>query len=118
MRALQVGGVDGAESLVEGGAQDAFVDQVCHIVEQMMLRDHVSRLERRAREHQFPVDRHRLALEGRDREFRGIVDQAELALRRDEIRDRLVVLVGEGEARDQATGGTFSFSICSFIGLE
>src|SRR5215207_5015003 len=48
MCALQVSRVDGAKSLVEGGAQDALVDQVRHIVEQMVLRDHVSRLERRA----------------------------------------------------------------------
>jgi hypothetical protein len=47
------------------------------------------------------VDRDCLALEGRDGEFWGIVDQAELALRRDEIGDRLVVLVGEGEACDE-----------------
>ena len=47
------------------------------------------------------MDRDGLALEGTGGEFRGIVDQAELALRRHEIGDRLVVLVGEGKAGDQ-----------------
>src|ERR1700754_145617 len=51
MRAFEVRGVDRAQGLVEGGAQHALVDEVGHIVEQVMLRDHVRRLERGAGEH-------------------------------------------------------------------
>src|SRR5664279_5827060 len=46
MRSLEIGGVDGAKGLVERGAQDALVDEVRDIVEQIVLRDHVRRLER------------------------------------------------------------------------
>ena len=45
MCALEVGGVDGAEGLVERGAQHALVEEVGNVVQQMMLRDHVRGLE-------------------------------------------------------------------------
>jgi hypothetical protein len=51
--------------------------------------------------HRFPVDRDRLALEHADGELGRVVDQAKLALRRHEIGDRLVVLIGRGEACDK-----------------
>jgi len=51
------------------------------------------------------MHRDRLALERAHGELRGIVDQAELALRRHEVCNRLVMLVGEGEARDQRHRG-------------
>jgi hypothetical protein len=65
-----------------------------------MLGDHIRRLERRARELGFPVDRDGVALEGAHSEFRGIVE-AEFALRRHAVRNCLVVLIGKGQARDQ-----------------
>ena len=74
-----------------------------------MLGDHVRRLERRAGEHQFPVYRHRLALEHGDIELRGIFDQAKFSLRRHELGDRLVVLVGIGETGDEADRRQFQF---------
>ena len=43
----------------------------------------------------------RLALENADVEFRGIVDQAIFPLRRNDVGQRLVMLVGVGEACDQ-----------------
>jgi hypothetical protein len=46
MRALEVGGVDGAKSLVERGAQHALVEEVGDVVQLMVLADHVGRLER------------------------------------------------------------------------
>ena len=119
MGPLQIGGVDGPKTLIERGAQHALVDEVGDIVQQMVLADHVRGLERRAGEHRFPVDRNRLALEDGDVELRGIVDQAVFALRRDQFRQRLVVLVGVGEACDQADRREFQlFSICSFIGFK
>src|SRR5665213_3781403 len=45
MRALEIGGVDGAEGLVERGAQHALVDEIGDVVEQIVLADHVRRLE-------------------------------------------------------------------------
>jgi hypothetical protein len=44
--ALEIGGVDRSEGLIERGAQNALVDQVGDIVEQHVLADHVRRLER------------------------------------------------------------------------
>jgi len=46
MCAFQIGGVDGPETLVEGRAQHALVDQVGNIVEQAVLGDHVLGLKR------------------------------------------------------------------------
>src|ERR1700704_5781525 len=74
MRALQISRVDAAKGLVERCAQYALVDEVGDVVQQIVLRDHVRRLERRAGEHRFPVDGNRLAFENADVEFRGIVD--------------------------------------------
>ena len=39
MRALEVGGVDGAKDLVERGAQHALVEEVGDVVEQIVLAD-------------------------------------------------------------------------------
>jgi hypothetical protein len=99
--ALQIGGVDRPKSLIQRGAQHAFVDEIGDVVQQVVLRNHVRRLERGAGEHRFPVHGHGLALEYGDVEFAGIVDQSILALRRDDVGQRLVMLLGVGEARDQ-----------------
>ena len=48
------------------------------------------------------MHRDRLALENADVEFCGVVDQAVFSLRRDDVGQRLVMLLGVGEARDQA----------------
>jgi hypothetical protein len=44
--AFQIGGIDVAEIVAQRRAQHAFIDEVGDIVEQVMLRDHVRRLER------------------------------------------------------------------------
>jgi hypothetical protein len=49
MRALEVGGVDRAKGLVERGAQYALVDEIGHIIEQLMLRSGSSRRRPRRR---------------------------------------------------------------------
>jgi len=64
MRAGQVFGIDAAEDGVGGRFDAAGVDQVSHTPQQNALLVHVNRLEHRAREHQLPVQRQRLVLEG------------------------------------------------------
>ncbi|KAG0774288.1 hypothetical protein G6F22_014185 [Rhizopus arrhizus] len=98
MRAPQVGRVDAPEVLAQRGLQHAGVDQLGHPVQQVVLALHVRGLVQRAGEHRFPVQRQRLALECHHIDLAGIIDQPQLALRRQQLDDLRVVLIGVGQA--------------------
>ena len=66
-----------------------------------MLLDHVRGLEAGAGEHGLPVQGGGFGLELVDVEGRGVVDEGEGALRRDEFDDLGEVLIGVGEADDE-----------------
>ena len=72
--------------------------------EQLALLGHVRRAEHRPGEHQLPVQRHGLALEERDVELSRVVDQAEAALRGDQLGDVGDVLVGLRRREHEARG--------------
>src|SRR4051812_30915813 len=57
VRAFEVGGVDRPEVFGQRGLEDAAIDEVGGLVQQMVLRDHVRRVEHGPREHQLPRDR-------------------------------------------------------------
>jgi len=61
VRPLQVGGVDLSEMGCERRLQRARFDQRRRFVEQIVLLDHVRRLEGGAGEHEFPGEAHALA---------------------------------------------------------
>ena len=88
MRAPEIGGIDGAEVLLHRMAQDAIVEKVGRLVQQIMLLDHVVGFEQGSREHELPMDRHALAFEGNDIELLGIIDDRDTALRSDGLGDR------------------------------
>ena len=54
-------GVDGAESIVAGAAQDAAVDQLADDAQDHALLGHVSGAVLRAGEHEFPGEAHAFA---------------------------------------------------------
>lgn len=62
MGLAQVGGVDGRETLGEGGLDLARVDQARHGIEDMVLLDHVCGLEAGTGEHELPGEGCTLAL--------------------------------------------------------
>ncbi|KAG1537544.1 hypothetical protein G6F50_014844 [Rhizopus delemar] len=78
------------------GRQANLVDQLGHPVQQVVLALHVRGLVQRAGEHRFPVQRQRLALECHHIDLAGIIDQPQLALRRQQLDDLRVVLIGVG----------------------
>ncbi|CAE6954804.1 conserved protein of unknown function [Ectopseudomonas oleovorans] len=101
MGTAQVGGVDAAEVLAQGGAQHATVDQAGHALQQAVLLDHVLGLVQRAGEHQLPVQRQALALEFHHvQRLHGVVDQRQAALGLQRLDQLLVVLLGLGQAGD------------------
>ena len=101
MSATQVGGIDGAEMLTEGGLDHAGVDQIGDPLQQTMLLDHVCGLVQRTGEHQLPVQRQALALELHHiQRLQRVVDQRQTPLRRQALDQLRVVLVGLGQAGD------------------
>lgn len=86
--------------LGQGGPQYAFVDQGGNALQQFVLADHVRGLEYGAGEHQLPVQRQALALQGQRVEPLGVVDECQAALwfqRFDQVR---IVPVGMDQAGD------------------
>ena len=98
----KVDGRDRAEALGEGGFQRARIHEARNLVEEPPLCFHVGGLEHRAREHELPVGRHALALEGYHVEALRIVDQREATLRRDQFGDLGHVLIGVGGREHEA----------------
>lgn len=70
------------------------IQQPRDLAQDFALPCHVGRLEQRPREHQLPADRDRLRLERAHVERLRIVDQSELTLRRDQLRNLLDVRTG------------------------
>src|SRR5258708_350067 len=68
------------------------------------LPHHIPPPGERAGEHRFPMHRHGLGLEELHVELHRIVDEAELALRRDDLCDLLEMVVRVGDAEDVAHG--------------
>src|SRR5579859_1216817 len=99
MRPLEIGRVDRAEVLCERRADRPLIDQAGHLVQQIALLRDIGRAEHRAREHQLPMHRDALALERIEVERRGVIDQREAALRRDQFDDlrKMLVRVRRGE---------------------
>src|SRR5213082_2961350 len=56
VRLAQIGGVDRRQFLAQRAAQLAGVEPFAHLVEELVLLDHVGRLEARAGEHELPAD--------------------------------------------------------------
>ena len=84
----------------ESGAQQAGINKIRDLAEQMMLFDHLRCLVQRRGEHQFPVHRNALAFEANDIENARVVDQRQPTVRRNGFRDGWQVLVGRSQARD------------------
>ena len=99
MSTPEVGGVDGAEVLSKRAAHAASVHELGHLVEQLVLALQVGGVEHRAREHELPVQRQAFGLELHHVERRGrIVDEADLALRREQLDELVPVPIGLREA--------------------
>jgi len=83
----EIGGVDRPEILGKGRAYGAFIDEARHFAKQTTLFGDVGGVKQRAREHQFPVRGHALALQGNDVEGSRIVNERKAALRRNKLDD-------------------------------
>ena len=83
-----------------GGPKPPVVDEVCNHVEQLVLPDHVGRLEHRPGEHEFPVQRYGFLFQQAHVDQAGIVDKSDAPLRCNDLRDVGEMLFGLGQARN------------------
>jgi len=84
----EIGCIDRAEVLLHRMAQDPLVEKSGCLVQQIVLLDHVLGFEHGSGKHELPMDRHALAFEGHDIELFRVVDDRQMALRRDGFSDR------------------------------
>jgi hypothetical protein len=54
---LQVGSIDGSKRLRYGCPDDTGIDKISNLIEQLVLREDVGRIEERSGKHELPVQR-------------------------------------------------------------
>ena len=94
MGCAQRGRINLAGHLGNGGTDTPRVNQRRYLIQQVALFFHVGRAEERTRKHQFPVKGDGLAFKRQDVELFGVINQAETALRSDQLNN--VVYVPSG----------------------
>jgi hypothetical protein len=77
----EIGRIDCPQFVVCGGSNDSRFDEFGDLIQQIMLLENVGRVEQRAREHEFPVQRSRLLFERPGVERVWVVDDSEFPLR-------------------------------------
>ncbi len=78
------------------------INEFGNLVQKPSLLGHVRGLIKGARKHQLPVQRNRLALEANSIEAFRIIDQAEAALRRNQLNDLLQMAMRLGGRKDES----------------
>src|ERR1700722_12786600 len=96
----KIGGIDSSVVVRGGGPNCALVHQVRKLVQNVVLLDHIWRLEHRPSEHQFPGDGRSFALEGLRVESLRIVDDTDATLWGEQFHKRRVMLFGRVETRN------------------
>ena len=104
MRLQQVLCGNRCKTFANGRAKPTVIDKICNRIEQLVLSDHVGRLEHRPGEHQFPMQGHGFLFQQAHVDQAGIVDKSDAPLRCHDLRDGGEMLVGLGQAGNARHG--------------